>query len=302
MLPAASKRMLPQLLLTLLIFCAAPLLLSPVETQSQAPDCSQSPVPGAKLDLSEPYGWVRQTPLIAHALGGIGGFAGTNSREAMLQAYACGYRVFETDVSVTSDGHLALRHDWDAGTYPVLGQTPPAKERPMPLAKFRALPIQGHYTPATFKDALAFMADHPDMLLITDTKEPDPAKAAAVFQRIVAEAESVDPRLLDRIVPQLYEADNYEAVKSVHPFKQYIYTLYLNKDSDEQVLRDVAARGIRIVVMDENRYSPDFVKALKREGAYAYVNTINDVGRIRELMADGAQGVMTDFIVPSALS
>lgn len=299
--PRRRKFKLPQLLLTLLVFLSTPFLMSPAESQSLSPDCAARPTTAPGL-ASVPYEWVQETTLISHALGGIERFAGTNSREALLHAYACGHRVFETDVSVTSDGHLVLRHDWEAGTYPVLGQSVQKESGPMTLAKFEAFPIQGHYTPMTFQQLLAFMAEHPDVLLVTDTKEADAAQAAAVFGKIVAETKDADPAILKRIVPQLYQADNYAAVKGVYPFNQYIYTLYMNKDSDEQVIRDMTAQGIRIAVVDENRYSPEFVKALKDEGIYTYVNTINDLERIKSLRASGVQGVMTDFIEPEQLS
>ena len=307
MLPFINAK-LPQLSLALLILFAAPMLLSPAtatetEIRLRPPACSAPLVqPPARLQTLRPYEWVRETPLIAHALGGIDGYAGTNSREGLIHAYNCGHRVFETDISVTADGELVLRHDWEAGTYPVLGQPVPSSAAPMTLATFRAFPIQGHYSPMTFKELLAFMSDHPDMLLVTDTKEPDNAKAAALFKRLAAETEAVDPSLLKRLIPQLYQAGNYEAVKGVYPFQQFIYTLYMNKDSDAQVIRDVVKRGIRIVVMDEKRYSPEFVRALKDKGVYAYVHTINDVSRIRELRERGAQGVMTDFAVPEELA
>ncbi|QHT61351.1 hypothetical protein GXP70_16235 [Paenibacillus lycopersici] len=233
--PRRRTSKLPQLILSLMVFLSTPFLMSPAERQSMPPDCAARPTTAPGL-ASTPYDWVRQTILISHALGGIEQFAGTNSREALFHAYACGNRVFETDVSVTSDGHLVLRHDWEAGTYPVLGQSPQIKSGAMTLAKFEAFPIHGHYSPMTFQQLLGFMADHPNVLLVTDTKEADAANAAAIYRKIVKETEDANPALLKRIVPQLYQADNYAAVNGVYPFKQYIYTLYMNQDSDEKII------------------------------------------------------------------
>jgi glycerophosphoryl diester phosphodiesterase len=53
--------------------------------------------------------------------------------------------------------------------------------------------------------------------------------------------------------------------------------------------------------MDENKYSPAFVDALRKKGIYTYINTINDVGQIRRYMNAGVRGVMTDFVVPADL-
>lgn len=300
---AAVKHNLPSLILTLLIAIAVPSIFTSFTAtpSSRTPSWKSSAFHLRPAIEPVPYEWVNQNPLISHALGGIGGYDGTNSLEALLQAYRSGHRVFETDLSVTSDGHLVLRHDWEAGTYPVLGQKLPKAIAPMTLEQFESLPIQQQYTPVTYNQLVRFMSRHPDMILITDTKEPDSSKAAAIFKRIVAETIEVDADILQRIIPQLYQSDNFDAVSSVYPFSQYIYTLYMNQDSKEQIIDFVTEKGIRIVVMDENRYSPEFVQTLRDKGIYTYINTINDVNQIRQFVHEGVQGVMTDFVVPDEL-
>ncbi len=56
--------------------------------------------------------WFASAPYIAHALGGIDGHAYTNSLDALLLNYKNGHRVFEADISITSDGAAVLAHDW----------------------------------------------------------------------------------------------------------------------------------------------------------------------------------------------
>ncbi len=252
---------------------------------------------------SAPYDWVRRYPLIAHALGGIGGHNGTNSLEGLEHAYNSGHRVFETDIIPASDGQLVLRHDWGGGTYKVLGQRPPnGGHEPLTPAQFKALKIWGKYTPMTFKDLAAFLSDHPDALVVTDTKEPDPVKAADIFREIVEEAREVNPQVLRQLIPQLYKPDNYEAVNGVFPFRQYIYTLYMNEDSTRQVVDFASGKGIRVVVMDEEHYSPELVGALKAKGIDSYINTLNDVNTIQAYRKAGVKGVMTDFVEPGDLT
>ncbi|GGD86552.1 phosphatidylinositol-specific phospholipase C/glycerophosphodiester phosphodiesterase family protein [Paenibacillus nasutitermitis] len=278
----------------------------PLRAQESSPAVSAKKADSTRLEPaieSTSYDWAEREPLIAHALGGIGEYIGTNSVEALENAYNKGLRIFETDIAVTSDGQLALRHDWEAGTYNVLGQKIPDSLplTPMTLEQFKSIKIQQHYTPMTFKELAAFMSEHPDMLLVTDTKESNSAKAADIFKRIVSETRQVDEQVLRRLIPQLYKQDNFEALSGVYPFKQYIYTLYMNGDSMKDVVDFASAKGIGVVVMDENRYTPEFVQSLKDKGIYTYINTINDVNRIHALMKQGVQGVMTDFVVPADL-
>ena len=48
---------------------------------------------------------------IMHALGGMDGkYSYTNSIDALERTYAEGYRLFEVDVSFTSDNKLVLAH------------------------------------------------------------------------------------------------------------------------------------------------------------------------------------------------
>ncbi|MFC5651355.1 phosphatidylinositol-specific phospholipase C/glycerophosphodiester phosphodiesterase family protein [Paenibacillus solisilvae] len=301
---APIQRTIPHLTLIALIFVASPFIFTWVTAESSSLTASSESSSAYILKPAiepSPYEWVKHYPLISHALGGIGGYDGTNSLEALVQAYRSGQRIFEGDLSVTSDGHLVLRHDWEAGTYPVLGQKLPKSIAPMSLKRFQSLPIQQHYTPITYKQLVSFMSGHPDMMLITDTKEPDSAKAADIFKRIVKETTEVNADILRRIIPQLYEADNFEAISGVYPFTQYIYTLYMNQDSKDQIMDDIMKRGIHLVVMDENRYTPEFVQALRGKGVYTYINTINDVSQIRQYRNEGVQGVMTDFVVPGDL-
>lgn len=50
---------------------------------------------------------------IAHALGGLDGKEYLNSREGFLAMYNQGVRLFELDLSRTSDGVWVCRHNWN---------------------------------------------------------------------------------------------------------------------------------------------------------------------------------------------
>ncbi|AQT83571.1 hypothetical protein B1222_02595 [Paenibacillus larvae subsp. pulvifaciens] len=72
--------------------------------------------------------------MIAHALGMVGGQDGTNSYEAFLANYKKGFRIFEVDLILTSDGKLAARHDWNLSRSEIMQPTLPdrLKEGPIP--------------------------------------------------------------------------------------------------------------------------------------------------------------------------
>lgn len=103
---------------------------------------------------------------IAHALGEIDGIRYSNSQEALESSYEMGYKIYEVDLSLTSDGSLACTHAWETGLQPGFNQNnkPTAEE-------FLDTPIGECYTPILFADLCKYMKEHPEIYVITDSKE-----------------------------------------------------------------------------------------------------------------------------------
>ncbi|GAA3327987.1 hypothetical protein GCM10020331_070140 [Ectobacillus funiculus] len=78
-------------------------------------------------------------PVVVHGLGFIEGYYVTNSLDALLVNYKRGFRVFEIDLNMTSDGHLVARHDWTPGHYQYLGQAYQPVAGPIPFETFMSL-------------------------------------------------------------------------------------------------------------------------------------------------------------------
>lgn len=55
--------------------------------------------------------FILEQRFIAHALGGIDGKKYTNSLEALNEGYDNGIKLFEVDLSMTSDNVMVARHD-----------------------------------------------------------------------------------------------------------------------------------------------------------------------------------------------
>ncbi|MGI0495555.1 glycerophosphodiester phosphodiesterase family protein [Alkalinema pantanalense CENA528] len=123
--------------------------------------------------------------VIAHAAGSISGNVLTNSREALEANYAIGTRWFEIDLLATSDGVLVAAHDWTNWRRFVgdEGDQAPALEEFRArriVARASAHGVPGDYAPMTFDDLEAFLARHPDAVVVTDTKGPLADVEAAV--------------------------------------------------------------------------------------------------------------------------
>jgi glycerophosphoryl diester phosphodiesterase len=265
---------------------------------------SCSPLPGHPTPVApDAYQWARESRLIAHALGGIGPMAYTNSLEAFTTNYARGLRVFEVDLVFARDGQLVALHDWSPDLLRALGLAiPPGTELPLGSAQFLRSRIHGRLTPLGIRDVLGLLRRHPDASIVTDTKVTEGPGMTRPFEALVAAAREVDPTVLDRVIPQIYNQAMLAAVKAVYPFKSWVYTLYLSKDSDAEVVEFVRRCSVRCVTLAPYRVNPAFMASLKAAGVFTFVHTINNMEDVRKLEAAGVYGFYTDTLAPGDLA
>jgi glycerophosphoryl diester phosphodiesterase len=242
-------------------------------------------------------------PVVVHGLGFIEGHYVTNSLDALLVNYKRGFRVFEIDLNMTSDGHLVARHDWTPGHYQYLGQAYQPVAGPIPFETFMSLKIHGKYQPASWEDILQVMKEHPDLYVITDTKERDKNQVHQTFSYLVKAAKKVDPKILDRVIPQIYDPAMLSYIQSHYDFKHIIYTLYhhINIQSPEQLADWSARNHITAVAAFPFRLKDDMRTALQKRGILVYAHTINDPAEAAAYRTQGI-GVYTDYLFYDGIS
>lgn len=246
------------------------------------------------------YAWANHK-FIAHAMGGIDGKTYTNSLEAFKHNYDNGHRVFEVDFALTSDGHLVARHDWRESYAKQLQQIIPEdkKNQPLTLEEFKNLKVNEKYTPLSFYDVAVLMSEYKDIYIVTDTKFTVDPEVTKQFTELVSTAKEVDPTILDRIVPQIYNEPMLDIIMKVYDFDSFIYTLY-NRYSfnEDDAVKFVDEKGIKVVATYEQRYTDDFVKKLEEKGVLTFMHTFNTVEGIEKYKEKGVQGFYTDFLLP----
>lgn len=248
--------------------------------------------------------WQSGNPLIAHAFGEVDNKIETNSKEAFINAWEKGFRVVEGDFTYTSDGVLVLRHDFEKdGSYARL-DIPTTGDVVMDSQTFMNSPIIFNQTPLRAVDLLYLMAEYPDMYLVTDTKDTDKATVQRQFRDIVNIAKNIGhPEVLDRIIPQLYNKEMIHWVKEIHPFANWIFTLYLYNNPDyEDIAAFCAANGIDTVTLHVDRATKENVSKLKAKGLKVYAHTTNRYLTMKNLLDVGVDGIYTDRIKPYELT
>ena len=248
-------------------------------------------------------GWQEKNPLVAHALGEADGKIETLSREAFISSWENGYRVVEADFTYTSDGVLVVCHDFEAdGTY-YRWELRPKNGLVMDSSTFKENKTVYTQTPMTAAELLSLLAEYPDMYLVTDTKNTDKATVQKQFGDLKNIAKNMgNEEILDRIIPQIYHKEMLGWVKEVHPFQDWIFTLYLVSDPNYQDIANFCkANGIGTVTLQTDRATKANVSTLKARGLKVYAHTVNRYLIFEDLLKNGVDGIYTDRIKPYEL-
>jgi glycerophosphoryl diester phosphodiesterase len=240
--------------------------------------------------------------LISHAMGSIQNQAYTNSYEAFIANYEQGNRIFEVDFMMTEDNQVVARHEWTQSMteqFQQEEQLPKDRQAvPMTYKEFKDTAILGKLTPLDWGDVLDLMEEYPDIYIVTDTKEQSPEE---ILRVMVEEAERRNPKLLKRVIPQIFDQPMLKKVQGVYEFPSIIYTLYTSEDSDQEVIDFVQRNHITAVTMPEHRTNEGFVSDLNKAGVTTYVHTINDITDMKKYLKMGIGGVYTDDLTELAL-
>ena len=238
----------------------------------------------------DPDAWYNKEKLILHACGGIEGKTYTNSKEALEENLKKGHRIVEVDMSMTSDGEVVLKHEW-------AGQAPTYEE-------FMNTPISYLYTPLDAGNILDYLRQYEDLYFVTDIKG-DREYIGNIFRRIVELSREKDcEEILDRFIIQIYYKQDYDYIREIYPFTNWIYTLYASADRDlNAIAKFCLDNNIPVVTMPSGWVTDkEYIQVFQDMNIKVYVNTLNDLGTMQTFRDRGVFGFYTDYIKPQDLS
>ena len=250
-----------------------------------------------------PHAWTEVSPLIAHAGGAVrhSTFSSiyTNSLEALVENYNLGHRVFEFDFCLTSDGDLALLHDWDS--FGLRNGVPMSSEAWKALKAYGNPVTRGRYTTMLVGDVLDEMAVNGDMFMITDTKAENVTEEDILRQFTLLRdgAMARDPALIDRIVPQIYNNGMYDVIMSVYPWKSIIYTTYANQLPADEIISFAAGKdNIRVITASkkDDRFGAKEIESIHRQGMLFYTHTVDEYAEVLTQLSRGVDGLYTNLV------
>lgn len=223
---------------------------------------------------------------IVHAGGEIDGYDLTNSMDALENSYQMGNRFIEIDFSYSSDMYHVCIHDWNYELIP--GYAPDSGA--LTKDQFLNSKIYDLFRSMWIDDVAKFMRQHPDMYIITDSKDDNLDLARYISEK--------HGDLKDRFIIQIYSYDQYDPVSELG-FDKIILTIY-NLSWEEQI--DTAsinefARTHKLagITFPKNlAYMGNYPALLYASGVKLYTHTEDYPAKWQELFDLGISGVYTN--------
>ena len=243
-----------------------------------------------------------------HALGGIDDHYYTNSIEALKESYEQGYRVYEADVRLTSDGYPVLVHDWKKNDYIkriqedwYLTVKPDINQNYIPdLETFMNFKIQKDYTATSFKMLVEFMQEHPDMYVLIDAGYAGYEETYALYEGILRVCH--DKSVLNRLITGGHTKGSVDAQQRLYEFP-LINMYYALKDikefefgTDQEWINYCEEVGATSYSTAYETYIQNDDEHLKEADLYTYVFTIDDEQTAKLCLKRGADIIGTNFI------
>jgi len=228
---------------------------------------------------------------VAHAGGGINGKTYTNSLEALDHNIKNGFSYFELDFSFTKDRRLVCIHDWQPNFKRAFGFLP---EKMPTLEDFESLvKNKSEFKICTLATLANWMEKNPSAIIITDIKQENLEGLKIIARKI--------PEFETRIIPQIYDPQNFQAVKMMG-YKQIIWTLFFYDGSNDDVLYWTDRfNGSFAITMTKNRATSDLPKRLAEKNIPTYVHTVNTLEEMNKFVNDfGVREIYTDFLRPES--
>lgn len=241
--------------------------------------------------------------IITHALGSLDGLTYLNSRESFINFYDKGCRLFEVDLTKTSDGVWVCRHNWKEP----LGQWDGEERKVLSSEEFLNTPIYGKYTPMTFEDLLKLLKENPDAFVMVDSKQYSVRNYQRTLEdyaqyREIAINAGIE-ETLGQIIPEIYNSAMFSGTAQLYKFPSYIYSLWQEYSVEE--LNDIAdfcqTSHIGAVTIYCDYWSEEIQKIFDEREILVYIYTVNDKEEAVNYRQNGAAGVCTDILLAENL-
>ena len=231
---------------------------------------------------------------MAHAFGRIDGYDYTNSKEAFEQNYLAGYRIFEVDVELTTDGVPVCMHDISSFN----SMTGFAGETTILYEDFLSRKIYEKYTLVSADFIIEMLIKYDDIYFDLDLVYDAPISLDYIVNNPLLNELSTSERvkLLKRLIIELYHIEELEAIRDIFEFKNIALNSYfITKDRNAQIDLFIE-NDLDILVEHYNNLDSTIVKFYNDNGINVVAWTVDDTDMADSLSKWGVKNIYTNIL------
>lgn len=227
--------------------------------------------------------------VIAHGGGSIDGYETTNSKEALVNSINKGAKYIELDMDFSKDGKIIMIHDFGRTTEHYYGTKFTDK---LTAYQFSNILVNGKFHTMNFEDLVCILNKNENLSnqvkIITDTKGDNISLLTEIAEKY--------PEMIDRIIPQIYDYDQYEKVKALG-YENIIFTLYaLDRVKYNELVSFVKQNQIWAVAVGNEFVVKDLEKKLPRDGISVFCHPVSSYEDAQRLRKYGVKGVYSGIL------
>lgn len=240
-------------------------------------------------DIVPDYTGMVEEKIIAHAMGLIDfGEEYLNCLECLEFHYAQGTKIFEIDLAFSSDNKIIATHRFEN-----VGKQYSFKKRISYEDYLNTKMGKKGYSGVTSEIMIDLMKNKKDIFFLIDTKESD--KILLIETLVNDFISSGNEKLLQRIIPYIYNINDYVLIEETYSFRDYMFTAYQNylsfiaEDSKTQIyvfLKNhpkVSSVAVNFELKGITGYNNEYIRRIKELGKKIYLFTIKQEKQYKDV-------------------
>ena len=230
---------------------------------------------------------VKDLTYIMHAGGGKDGLRYLNAQETFNYYYDLGYRYFEYDLRLSTDGRLIGTHCFEHLN---------VEKFDLSYEEFKTYKLSNGYTPVNEEWFIETLINHKDVTFVIDAKMDTVEGDASVLERIEQLESIYNVDISSNILPEVFSLEMWDIVKETTTFDRYFYSQYKNYYSIDFILEnfnDDRIYGVAFAHTCDN-YIRRNIYRLKEAGKKIFFFTPENHNEVMDVISIGADGIYID--------
>lgn len=236
---------------------------------------------------------VSDLTIILHAGGSVDGLSYMNAQETFLYYYNMGYRYFEYDLKLSSDGRLIGTHageNIDTSAFSSLST--------LTYEEFKQIRLSNGYTPVNEEWLMDIIMTYPDVRIVVDAKGDTIEEDSLIVQRFEVLENIYNFDLSANIIPEVFSIEMWDMLKNTTTYDKYFfshYKVYYTVDTMLEYFSDSRIWGVALPTWSDADIRSGIYK-LKRAGKKIFIFTAYSEDDILDIIDMGGDGLYIDDI------